>query len=135
MGKGSGVGGLIAVIGLVFLLGSRKKGLTASSFNLSGPGPSGPWPYTSRDYIGWATDMDAPVEELETSPSTGKTWRTVSRGRIPTPEGGSIPIPVKWPGGTVNVNEMLKDVEEEAPAMEQEPGGPISVNVHLRPVG
>ena len=132
------MGGLLAVLGLVLVLGGRKKALSGVSFNPYGPGPrigDTPWNYSYSDYRGWATDMDAPAEELETSPTTGKTWRTSSPGRNPTPEGGSIPIPIKWPGGTVNVNEMLKDVEEEAPAMEQEPGGPISVNIHLKPVG
>ena len=118
------MGALLAVLGLFLVMGNRK--VTTSQI-IAGT-------YTPRQYREWATDFEAPSEELETSPTTGKTWRIISTGRIPTPSGGSIPIPVKWPGGKINVNEMLKDVEEEAPAMEQDPGGPISINLGLRPV-
>ncbi len=134
MGRGSGVGTLLAVLGLALALGGFKAPLTGASFSTTST-PSAYWPYSPREYRAWATDPDAPAEELETSPTTGKTWRVSSTGRIPTPRGGSIPIPVKWPGGKINVNEMLKDVEEEAPATEQDPGGPISINLGLRPVG
>ena len=105
--------------------GSRRPATTAQIVTGS---------YTPWQYREWATDPEAPAEELETSPTTGKTWRVTSKGRIPTPSGGTIPIPVAWPGGVVDVNEMLKSVDEEPPDVVEDPEGPISVNLRLKPV-
>lgn len=128
--------GALFGVGVLLMLLQGRKPLTTTSFNLTGPRSLVPWAYSYTEYRDFALDEDAPREELEAhSTDPIGVWRTVSPGRIPTPTGGSIPIPVPWPGGKVNVNEMLKDVEEEAPATEQDPGGPISVNFNLQPIG
>ena len=135
MGRGSGLGALLAVLGLVLFLG-RKEELTAGAFYTGGPTPpiTFKFDWTSEEVRAWATDPEAPEEELvaHATDPLGK-WRTIN-GRIPTPVGGTIPVPVPWPGGIIDVNKMLQPVGVLTPTYTPPTGGRIDINKALRPV-
>lgn len=122
MGRDSGIGGLLALLGLALIFSKPSKRTIG-----------GVTPALYYEYRAWATDPEAPAEELEEGP-TGKVWRTVTPGRIPTPSGGSIPIPRPFPGGKIDVNKMLNPVEEN-PTLEESltvPSGGIPFSERLR---
>lgn len=134
------------MLGLVLLMG-RKQEITGATFYPGGPTPPAGWftvnvfgqttKPTYAEYRAWATDFEAPEEELEphaTDPR-GK-WRTIN-GRIPVPNGGTIPIPIPWPGGIIDVNKMLKlkPVEESIEAEDfPDVGEVISINLRLKEI-
>ncbi|MBA7637894.1 hypothetical protein ES703_45543 [subsurface metagenome] len=144
MGNGKGLGGLIALLGLVLIMG-RPKELKASDFYMGGPTPPpGFFPITIfgpsityEAYRTWALDPEAPEEELVPHATDPEGyWRTVN-GRIPTPAGGTIPIPVPFPGGIIDVNKMLKlkPIEESIePEDYPDVGEVISINLRLKEV-
>lgn len=128
MGRQSGIGGLIAILGLVYLFGSRKK-LTAGSFFTGGYFPRAGYDVyipagavapngngiSYSQYVEFATDIeskDAQWAESTTTAGLKGKWRTVN-GRIPTPQGGSIPLPSLPSGSRVAVDKMLQPFEEQ----------------------
>lgn len=109
------MGAIFAVLALALLMG-RKNGA-----QIIYPGQAG-------------FDWGPGPATWETEESTGKPWRTISPGRIPTAYGGSIPIPVKWPGGVVDVNKMLKPVGVIEAVYTEPAPGVVDINKMLRDV-
>ena len=132
MGKSSGVG--VALILLLALAFSKPKKLTSSDFSGAFQSPSRSFSYTQ--YLEYVTkpreelgDREALEESITTSGQRGE-WLTVG-GRIPTPQGTTIPLPTIHVGRTA-VETMLKPLEEakETPQF-VDTNGRKSVNLRL----
>jgi len=121
MGNGRGLGGLIALLGLAFIL-SRDREIGPEAFYPTFEFPSISYPaITYRQYYQFATDPDVPASEIveQEHPIAGRTgaWRVVyvnGKPRIPTPTGGLIPLPTKRVG-RIAVETMLEPIGAEKP--------------------
>ncbi|GAH98441.1 unnamed protein product [marine sediment metagenome] len=125
MARNGGLGALIAILGLAFLLSDRKIGAEAFVPTFAYPTIPRPREITYRQYFEFAT---APQREVEEDPETELTvsmpitqtatklgvWRTIG-GKIPTPTGGLIPLPTVHVG-RVAVEKMLEPIGGESPA-------------------
>ena len=123
MARDSGLGGLIVLLGLALLF-SKPRGT---------PLIGGVAPAVYYQYREWAT-TPAPSEEVPHATDPLGTWREISPGRIPTPRGPSIPTPIPFPGGIIDVNKMLKPVGVITPTYTPPKAGVIDITAKLIPV-
>jgi len=129
------MGLLVGIVILALALKPRK--LTASDFAGAFQLPT--FQPTYGQYFTYVTkaedelgEGEALEESVTTSGQVGR-WLTVN-GRIPTPQGTTIPLPTVHVG-RVKVEEMLQPIEEavEEPHF-QDVGGRRSVNLRLKPI-
>lgn len=143
MARGRGLGGLLAILGLALIFGSRRK-VTAASFVSPFDFTREPSPITRAEYYYYMTKPAAEVdpdqgEELrELTTTGGKTGLVLTvNGRIPTPSGTTIPWPTKRTG-RIAVEEQLQPLEtkQEESFQDIEVNGRVikSVNLRLQPL-
>ena len=133
MGRNGGLGALIAVLGLAFLLSDRKVGAEAFIPTFKSPDihlyPSTyPRRVTYKQYFDFATAseeevsadseselVEMPHPQLDRPPGQWRVIRRNGRPFIPTPTGGLIPLPTVHVG-RVAVETMLEPIGGESPA-------------------
>lgn len=142
MAKGSGLGGLLAILGVALIFGKKRK-LTGEDFTGAFPIDTARSRISYHQYFTFATKPEDEVdpirgeslEESYTTSGQAGQWLTVN-GRIPTPRGTTIPMPtIRARGTRIKVEEQLQAISppKEVPQF-ADTNGRRSVNLRLQPL-